>query len=223
MIVQKILQKIKQKKAEVAVESFVRHVLFSQWDEALKLVEKVDFSLKNFYRETPLHVLTRKSYDSQKRGSYLRLLAAVLKKNPDVNAPDNHGCRPLLNMVCFAKSFLGAEMLLRAGADPNVVDMRGKTPLHYVGNDAEMADLLLEYGARTDICDDKGKTARDVIFGNNFFDVIEVLNRHTRERQQQNTKAGVSRVLGLHDEATAVHVATQAPVSVEKTKTRDHD
>jgi ankyrin repeat protein len=54
------------------------------------------------------------------------------------------------------------EMLLAKGSDPNAVNKVGGTPLMVAAakGNAEIARLLLERGAKTELKDKQGKTAR---------------------------------------------------------------
>jgi ankyrin repeat protein len=55
--------------------------------------------------------------------------------------------------------------LLRLGADPNIRDDRGQTPLHRAlekGYDIEVFELLLKHGASPDIAGKDGRTVRDI-------------------------------------------------------------
>lgn len=105
-----------------------------------------------------------------------RLLAA-----PEVKAQVNarsfdaagHGHAPL-HVACAALSLEAAKALLGAGADVNLKDARGWTPLRHLlrsyGEKAKrkigpIADLLLEAGADASIPDDQGKTPAQAAAG----------------------------------------------------------
>ncbi|KAF7827528.1 ADP-ribosylation factor GTPase-activating protein AGD4-like isoform X1 [Senna tora] len=80
-------------------------------------------------------------------------------------APNNpvsslEGCS-LLHLACHSNSSLMAELLLQFGADVNMRDYHGKTPLHHCissGKNA-LAKFLLRRGARPSIKDGEGFSA----------------------------------------------------------------
>jgi ankyrin repeat protein len=57
------------------------------------------------------------------------------------------------------------RLLLEMGADINSQNALGETPLHLAAffNQRDIVDLLLEMGARTDICDNNGGSAQESI------------------------------------------------------------
>ena len=56
------------------------------------------------------------------------------------------------------------RLLLEAGADPNVRQQGGYTPLHTAahGEDLELIQLLLAHDADCTLADDEGKIPRDM-------------------------------------------------------------
>ncbi len=75
------------------------------------------------------------------------------------------GETPFLGAVKVSR-FESAALLLEAGADPDYLDAKGMTALHYMlkkGSDAEHFDLLAQHGARGDIPDPDGRTAIDIL------------------------------------------------------------
>jgi ankyrin repeat protein len=79
--------------------------------------------------------------------------------------PVHEDATPLLFAVRWSR-FKGARALLRLGADPNFQDSHGRTALHYVlkkDSGVEVVRLLLSCGARTDLADGDGVTARAVL------------------------------------------------------------
>jgi len=72
---------------------------------------------------------------------------------------------PFLGAVSWSK-FAAAEELLKAGADPDFVDAKGMTALHYMlkkGSDKKHIAMIIRYGARGDIKDKAGVTAIDIM------------------------------------------------------------
>lgn len=57
-------------------------------------------------------------------------------------------------------NFKGVELLLLAGADPNALDYKGRTPLHYAAESGnlEVCDILIEYGAKAGVISKKQNT-----------------------------------------------------------------
>lgn len=80
----------------------------------------------------------------------------------DINSRSCEGDSPL-HVLAWRKDNFGAELLIAAGADVNVVGDMGETPLHVAlsQQNREMVQSLLRAGARVDLCSDFGQTARD--------------------------------------------------------------
>jgi ankyrin repeat protein len=70
--------------------------------------------------------------------------------------------------------------LLAAGADPNVKDLDGHTPLHYAAEQcrADIAELLLKHGADPNARDNHGKTPLHRAVWERCGAVVELLLRH---------------------------------------------
>ena len=86
---------------------------------------------------------------------------AVSQGNPNPDTAALGGCNDLTSLH-LAKNISEIQSLLDAGADPNVQDAQGRTPLHmamiqYSGEEVMMA--LLNAGADPDILDNKGRDA----------------------------------------------------------------
>jgi ankyrin repeat protein len=72
---------------------------------------------------------------------------------------------PFLGAVSWSK-FAPAEQLLKLGADPNYIDHKGMTALHYMlkkGSDAKHIAMVIRHGARGDIKNREGITAIDLL------------------------------------------------------------
>jgi len=72
---------------------------------------------------------------------------------------------PLLGAVKSSK-FKAARFLLEAGSDPDFVDVRGMTALHYMlkkSSDARHFKMFVQHGARGDIPGPDGRTAAEIL------------------------------------------------------------
>ena len=94
------------------------------------------------------------------------LLQGLLAKGWDINArrKHNHGMWAPLHWVAQRGLPHGILCLLENGADPNITDDKGRTPLHIIaqkGVGKNQAQALLEHGADINIRDMEGKTPLD--------------------------------------------------------------
>jgi len=113
------------------------------------------------------------------------LIPLLVRAGADVEARGSRrGCTPLF----YASGHPTAlRALLDAGADPNAKATRGHTALHSA---AEMgfrdaAEILLEYGARTDLPDSEGRTPIDLAEDP---EVVELLLAHGANPKQENRR-----------------------------------
>lgn len=90
---------------------------------------------------------------SQKSASLINIL---IQNGADVNAKSKMGYTPLYYALDLKKADI-VDLLLQNGANPNFQDHEGKTYLH-ITSDAELAKILIKYGAKLDIKDKHGRT-----------------------------------------------------------------
>ncbi len=94
------------------------------------------------------------------------LVKGFLAKGWDINASQKHrrGMWSPLHWVAQRGLTNGVACLLANGADPNVTDDKGQTPLHFIaqkGVGKNQAALLIEHGADLNARDDNGQTPLD--------------------------------------------------------------
>lgn len=95
------------------------------------------------------------------------ILRAVLAKGGDPDARNPHtGATPLVQAL-LSPTTGQAEVLLEAGADPNLADANGDTPLHVAGRTNAGAAILalLRKGARPQVENSRGVTFQAEYFG----------------------------------------------------------
>ena len=101
---------------------------------------------------TPLHLAASSGkisaidvlVDVAEQGGRLRRL---------LDAKDSDGWTAL-HAACWSQKSVATERLLAAGSDPNIVDAKGCSALHYAvqRGDRRSAQALLDKGAKTDLC-----------------------------------------------------------------------
>ncbi len=94
------------------------------------------------------------------------LLKGFLTKGWDINARQKHrhGMWAPLHWVAQRGLTAGILYLLENGADPNIIDDKGRTPMHIIaqkGIGKNQVQLLIEHGGDANIRDADGKTPLD--------------------------------------------------------------
>lgn len=88
-----------------------------------------------------------------------------------------------------------AEMLIKAGADPNARDLRGWTPLHYlaasqcISPNLEALRYLIQAGADPTIMDNDGRAPLETATRAGCADAIGILADHLQKLNQARQKA----------------------------------
>ena len=103
-----------------------------------------------------------------------------IAKGVDINALQKHrrGMWTPLHWVAQRGLTRGIACLLENGADPNVVDDKGQTPLHFIakkGIGKNQAQLLIEHGANINARDADGQTPLDYAKKSNKKSVLTFL------------------------------------------------
>ncbi|MCJ7454471.1 MAG: ankyrin repeat domain-containing protein, partial [Wolbachia endosymbiont of Homalodisca vitripennis] len=138
-----------------------------------------DIESQNAYNEKPLHLAIK--------AGRLDILKLLLDRGANINAKDKDGKTPLdvakdqkhdviiqyleqaqLNEQLLAavqdSDFSKVKDLINLGADVNIKDKDGKTPLHYVSRSDHhlgMVKYLISKGADIDVKDNSGRTPED--------------------------------------------------------------
>ncbi|CAH0474218.1 unnamed protein product [Peronospora belbahrii] len=105
---------------------------------------------------TPLHVAAKHGHSE--------IVAMLLSARAKTDFPVRDTTTTALLLACMAGHSNVVEQLLDAGADPQVEDADGNTPLHFTSRDGNYRAtyLLLTAGADPDMPNEKGETAFDM-------------------------------------------------------------
>src|SRR6266404_7143060 len=115
------------------------------------------------------------------RTSDLRLLKAVLDEHPElVNAVSGSGRVTPLGIAVFTHRAPIVQELLRRGADVNLRNAAGLTPLHDCANKGtkEIALMLLDHGADLTIRNNAGQTPLQYAIQQNRPDIAQLFREH---------------------------------------------
>ncbi|CAB0030886.1 unnamed protein product [Trichogramma brassicae] len=133
----------------------------------LLLKRHADPNLANTEGHTPLHVICQREDDDVDLVKMLFEMGDKFNKPIQVDARDKSGCTPLqLALNCGHEQI--ADWLLRRGADLNLANAKGSTPLHLISTrKIDCADLLQTFfeisdkqtrPVKVDARDNEGKT-----------------------------------------------------------------
>ena len=209
-------------------EAFVGAVANLDLDNAKKLLEsgaKVDY--KSEYGETPLSALMTMYYDGEDRWrpKKLNMIKFLVKSGANVNHTVNcdYDNRPLNYAVGEGNDINLVKYLLKNKADVNAKNSFGDTALHDAVNEFDTKSnpnfdiirLLLNSGYRTNIRNNKGLTAYDVIIANSpgdaNVDLLEIFDRHKSQKQRE--KRSIADASYLAETVSRRH-ATRGPLGM---------
>ena len=128
---------------------------------------------------TPLHCAA--SYDD------FEMVQVILNCKVDVNAQNDFGSTPLDSaMRGHLNDSSIVRLLLDHGADPNIPERDGLTPLHQASQKGriEIARVLLERGASIEVEDKWGRTPSNVASGEQHDEIINLLLEHGAVRER---------------------------------------
>lgn len=105
---------------------------------------------------TPLHLAAKQGHSE--------VIAVLLSSRVKCDFPVRNSNTTALLLACMAGHSTVVEQLLDAGADPQVEDLNGNTPLHFTSRDGNYRAtyLLLTAGADPDMPNDLNETAFDM-------------------------------------------------------------
>lgn len=126
-------------------------------------------------------------------------VAKLISEGVDVNKPDSLGFMPLCQAACTGSVGI-ARMLIHAGADINLCDARGKSPLSwavYPGDKIDIVKLLIGLGAnvnqQTFV---EGATPAHLVFFHDSHSILEHLIRAGADLTIKNAKGETSLEVG---------------------------
>lgn len=126
----------------------------------------------------------------------LDVLALLLNEGADPNEPSRNEMRvtPLHSAAAHrepGRSLRMAEALLRGGANPNVQQHGGWTPLHQAAahDQLPMVELLLAHGADPACASVDGQTPADMARAAGYGEVARVLSEAREESRQQKAES----------------------------------
>ena len=111
----------------------------------------------------------------------------LIKKGENVNEQDYAGRMAPIHVAAGKRNLPRAvwTVLLENGADVNIKDRYGRTPLHLIARagDPAIAKLLMQKGARSNVRDQQGKTPLDIARSSEHEPMIAVLSGENLARR----------------------------------------
>ncbi|KAL7302823.1 hypothetical protein TKK_0004861 [Trichogramma kaykai] len=141
----------------------------------------IQVNVQNQWNNTPLHLYLAQMIVHKKA------IRAAKHLTVQVGVRDNEEATLHLNLATMAGSRKAAEMLLRRGADPNIINDQGDTCLHVIcsndddEDDGDAANMLFaicdekHQTVQVDARDNKGRTALHAAIFNGNINLVDIL------------------------------------------------
>ncbi|ACP21110.1 hypothetical protein Aasi_1878 [Candidatus Amoebophilus asiaticus 5a2] len=175
-LVKKLLAKgftpdLKNKQGETAIHLVAR---YNQRELAEQLIARnVELDVRDNIGNTPLHIAA--ALPKNKEIAKL-LIDKFQEKGISLDLVNQLGQTPLHKIAgnSNAENIEIMENLLQAGAQPNVQDKNGSTPLHYAigAKYRNIIEELIRAGTQMDIQDNQGNTSLHLLVANNYVDIV---------------------------------------------------
>ena len=110
-------------------------------------------------------------------GCSKKIIRALIKHGVNVNATNVHGVTALMT-ACVKGNIETINILLSAGADPNIADSRGETCIHHVAfanNSKEAVQAIINHGAYINATNKENITAIMIACQMGYTDTMNVL------------------------------------------------
>jgi ankyrin repeat protein len=116
----------------------------------------------------------------------LNLIGLLLEygANPNLHDRNQTGTTPLIWATMLHQDTVVAA-LIRGGANVNLPDLNGNTPLHFV-EDSEIAILLLRAGATRLSINKNGKTPLDIATSQKRSSILDILTKSISDESLEN-------------------------------------
>ena len=163
-----------------------RAIEYNRLDIVQRCVDKgADICLLDTTAHTPLH-------NAANRGR-VDMVQYFINKGIKVNVQDVHNKKTALHYACKSDygyfNFNAVDCLVKNGADTNIQDATGYTPLHYAAKDGhyKTTKYLIQHSARANITTHKGDKAYDftLMFANAKLPAyLDLMDRYETAREQ---------------------------------------
>jgi ankyrin repeat protein len=156
---------------ESDIENFSDAVVYGDFDLVKEMIKNTPeiINSQDKWGFTALHnVMSEEQFE---------IIRYLVSNDVKVNIQNEVGIAPL-HLACYKEN---AKLLFDAGADINLKDKNGNTPLHILAADGEERIEVIEYlisiGANKEIKNNSMETPLDISNSRKDFDMVRVLNK----------------------------------------------